>query len=200
MIMRNTRQLLIECGAQAMLEKGYHGVGLNEILSTAGVPKGSFYYYFKSKEDLGVAIIEYYAARTAESMDTILGDQSTAPYTRLRAFFEAACNKYENDACRHGCLLCKLGTELACAGDAMREALQEGIRRRVHLLATCIAAAQQAGEIVSTYSAAELAGFIYNAWSGAVVNMQIEQDADYLHSCIDFIFTRIIKQQETPVV
>jgi TetR/AcrR family transcriptional repressor of nem operon len=198
MIMRNTKQILIECGAQAMLEKGYHGVGLNEILSAAGVPKGSFYYYFKSKEDLGVAIIAYYASQTAEAMELILGDQSTAPYTRLRTFFQAACNKYEKDACRHGCLLCKLGTELACAGDAMREALQKGIRRRVHLLAKCIEAAQQAGEISSGCSAATLASFIYNAWSGAVVSMQIEQDAEHLHSCIDFIFTRIITQHDTP--
>ena len=182
-----------------MLEKGYHGVGLNEILSTAGVPKGSFYYYFKSKEELGVAIIEQYAAETAESMSQILEAKTVPPHTRLRTFFEAASKKYETNACRYGCLLCKLGTELACAGDAMREALRDGIHQRIHLLMKCIEAAQQAGEISSNCSADVLARFIYNAWSGAVVNMQIEQDAEYLYSCIDFIFTRLIPLKDESV-
>jgi TetR/AcrR family transcriptional repressor of nem operon len=192
MIMKKTRQILIDCGAQAMLEKGYHGVGINEILSAAGVPKGSFYYYFKSKEDLGVAIIHQYADETATSMQQILANPSLSPHARLQSFFKAACEKHEIDSCRHGCLLCKLGTELACASEIMCAALREGIRQRVSLLAECIKAAQQAGEISDDCPAEELADFVYNAWSGAIVNMQIEQDATKLHNCIEFIFTRLL--------
>jgi TetR/AcrR family transcriptional repressor of nem operon len=192
MIMTQTRQILIDCGARAMLEKGYHGVGINEILSAAGVPKGSFYYYFKSKEDLGVAIIHQYADETAASMQQILGNQELTPRARLQSFFAAACEKHATNNCRHGCLLCKLGTELACASEAMRAALREGIRQRVLLLAECIRTAQQAGEISTDTSAEVLADFVYNAWSGATVNMQIEQDAAKLHDCVEFIFTRIL--------
>lgn len=190
--MKDTRQKLIACGAQAMLEKGYHGVGINEILSAAGVPKGSFYYYFRSKEDLGVAIIHQYAAETATAMQQILGDQSLTPRARLQSFFAAACEKHEIDNCRHGCLLCKLGTELACASETMRNALREGIQQRVCLLAECIKAAQQSKEISADYPAEVLADFVYNAWSGAIVNMQIERDAAKLHACIEFIFSQLL--------
>ncbi len=191
-----TRQLLIETGAAAMLDKGYHAAGLNQILSAAGVPKGSFYYYFKSKEDLGVAIINHFAETSAARMEQYLGDRAMSPLARLRAFFTVSRIYYEADNCRHGCLICKLGTELAAASDDMREALRRAIHTRLKLIAGCIHDGQAAGEITTACDPETLAIFLYNAWSGAIVQMQIEQNPGPLQKCIDFIFTRLLSDCE----
>ncbi len=79
-----TRDKLIASGIQAIVDKSFHAVGLNEILADAGVPKGSFYHYFKSKEMFGVAIVEQFSAMSAEELRLTLGDQSQSPLSRLR--------------------------------------------------------------------------------------------------------------------
>ena len=56
---------ILEIGADLILKNGYNNVGLNKILETANIPKGSFYYYFKSKEDFGIQVIKYYSENSA---------------------------------------------------------------------------------------------------------------------------------------
>jgi len=55
------KEQLIECAARLFLEKGYNATGINEIISSAGLSKGSFYFYFSSKKDLAIAVVEYYS-------------------------------------------------------------------------------------------------------------------------------------------
>lgn len=85
-----TRDKIIASGIQAIISKSYNAVGLNEILAAAGVPKGSFYHFFKSKEDFGVAVVEHFAARAAEHLRTVLRESSRSPLARLRYWFESS--------------------------------------------------------------------------------------------------------------
>ena len=55
-----SRQRLIECAAELFWKNGYSATGISEILKQTGLPKGSFYFYFKSKDDLATAVTEYY--------------------------------------------------------------------------------------------------------------------------------------------
>jgi TetR/AcrR family transcriptional repressor of nem operon len=79
-----TRDKIIASGIRAILDKSFNAVGLNEILADAGVPKGSFYHYFKSKEAFGVAVVEQFAANAAGDLRSTLGDVSRSPLARLR--------------------------------------------------------------------------------------------------------------------
>src|SRR5262245_44703019 len=83
-----TRERLLEVGAQAISEKSFNSCGLAEIRERAGVPKGSFYHYFASKEDFGVALIERAIAEYIELLRPILGDRKHSPLSRLRRVFE----------------------------------------------------------------------------------------------------------------
>lgn len=85
-----TREKIIAAGTQAIIGKSYNAVGLNEILAAAGVPKGSFYHFFKSKEDFGVAVVEYFAAKAAAHLRTMLCDPRQPPLGRLRHWFESS--------------------------------------------------------------------------------------------------------------
>ena len=55
-----SRQRLIECAAELFWKNGYSATGISEILKQTDLPKGSFYFYFKSKDDLATAVTEYY--------------------------------------------------------------------------------------------------------------------------------------------
>jgi TetR/AcrR family transcriptional repressor of nem operon len=95
-----TREKIIVSGMQAIIGKSYNAVGLNEILAAAGVPKGSFYHFFKSKEDFGVAVVEYFAAKAAEHLRSILRDASRTPLARLRYWFESSRDALAQNAFR----------------------------------------------------------------------------------------------------
>ena len=98
--METTRDKIIACGTQAIIGKSYNAVGLKEILAAAGVPKGSFYHFFKSKEDFCVAVVEQFADQTVARMRTILRDASYSPLQRLRRWFESSRDNMVNQAFR----------------------------------------------------------------------------------------------------
>src|SRR5574337_1694674 len=73
---RVTREALIRAGVELLTEKGFNSVGLEEVLRRVGVPKGSFYHYFSSKDDFGRQVLEAYAAYFARKLDCWLLDVS----------------------------------------------------------------------------------------------------------------------------
>src|SRR3954464_4367984 len=101
----STKSLLLETGKSVFLEKGYSNSGIEAILQAAGVPKGSFYYYFDSKEDFGLQVLDRFADCYKVDLDRYLDDASLSPLMRLRGYFEAVCTRLESQQCRNGCLV-----------------------------------------------------------------------------------------------
>src|SRR5271156_2303007 len=101
----STKELLLEAGTQIMLLKGYNNTGIMEVLQSTGVPKGSFYYYFDSKEDFGLQIINYFDRMYAEKLRIYLSDQSLSPVARLRKYCEEGQKNLEAQQCKKGCLI-----------------------------------------------------------------------------------------------
>ena len=81
-----TRETLLRAGVAALTEKGFSATGIDEILRSVNVPKGSFYHYFGSKESFGAELIDIYAAYFARKLDRILTDPTRTPLERLRDF------------------------------------------------------------------------------------------------------------------
>src|SRR6266446_5175632 len=108
-----TKATLVDAGLHLMLEKGYHHTGIQEVLQAAGVPKGSFYYYFPSKEAFGMAVIAQFAAAYLARLEQYLGDTTASPLTRLRRHYEELLARFERRGCRGGCLIGNLSQELA---------------------------------------------------------------------------------------
>jgi len=192
-----TKEKLIKAGAKAMLAKSYHAVGIQEILSTVEVPKGSFYHYFESKEDFGVAIIEFYGDQLAKSITTQLTAQELSPRNRLKEYFLSIREYYSQRGYHQGCLVAKLATEVAEASPRMRTALKGQFDRWCHLFAICIQEGQQAGDIPAGHEPDALAEFIYSSWEGALIRMQVNHDLAALDNFICYIFTYIIPPLRT---
>ncbi|MGQ7261428.1 TetR family transcriptional regulator C-terminal domain-containing protein [Vreelandella sp. V005] len=164
-----TRDKLIDSGAQLISQQGYNATGINAVLKSCGVPKGSFYHYFSSKEDFGLAVIEHFAATYDETLVAILEDNGTPPLERLKRYF--ATGREYMQACDHttGCLIGNLGQELSGQSDTFRDALNLVFQRWEQRFVSCLQDAKARGDIATCIAPEALAGFILTGWEGAIL-------------------------------
>jgi TetR/AcrR family transcriptional repressor of nem operon len=183
-----TRDLLLEAGRRTFLQKGFNNAGLDGILQTAGVPKGSFYYYFGSKEDFGLEVLDRFDRDHREFLDRVLGDESLPPLERLRRYFESICERLESCQCREGCLIGNLGQEMADHSEAFRARLEGIFAGWVDRYAACLAQGQDRGEIATTLDARELAEFWLNSWQGALLRAKTMRSSAPLRTFLHVMF------------
>lgn len=182
----STKQRIIDAGTRAIVEKSFNGCGLKEILDAAGVPKGSFYHYFKSKEDFGVALVEESSQSHFEFMRQYLGDRSLSPLERISAYFSAKRDKLAEMGSVRQCLMAKIALEESRLSEPMRAAIKCGYDYFRSMLAQTIREAQAAGEINADHDPERLAGFLTNAWEGAMVRMEIDRSPQTLDDCYEY--------------
>ena len=169
------RQRLIDIGTALFTQKGFAGTGLDEIVQLADVPKGSFYYYFDSKEAYVQAVIHNYAGYFAKKLDRTLGDASIDPLQRLRAFAAEAMHGVQRFEFKRGCLVGNLAQEMASLQEDFRVLLLAVLDQWRDRVRDCIAEAQARGQIATTADPAALAHFFWSAWEGAVLCTKLEQ-------------------------
>ena len=188
----NTKQKLIKTGAKMMLAKSYHAVGIQEILTEVDVPKGSFYYYFDSKEAFGIAIIKYYGEQLANAIKGTLTDEKNPPRKRIVEYFTLIRDYYAINGCGTGCLVAKLATEVTNPSIAMRNALQQEYDKWIALFIICIKEGQGQGEISVDNEAEAMAEFLYTSWEGALIRMQVNNNLQPIEHFITYALDRII--------
>src|SRR3954467_8505829 len=164
-----TKAVLLEAGKRVFLEKGYNHAGIEAILQAAGVPKGSFYYYFDSKEDFGLRVLDRFADCYKGHLDRHLDDASLSPLERLRSYFEAVCVRLESQQCRNGCLVGNLSQEMADQSEAFRTRLEEIFEVCRDRYAECLKNAQDAGDLSPELDVRVLAEFCLSSWQGAIL-------------------------------
>jgi TetR/AcrR family transcriptional repressor of nem operon len=181
-----TRRRLLEEGADVFLRQGYHGAGLLEVLSRVGVPKGSFYNYFASKEAFGAEVVRHYAADFDARLDAMAAEARKDAPAALRRFFRALAREFEEAGFRGGCLVGNLGGELEDS-EPVRVAMAEALAGWRDRIAAAVAAGQEAGSVRRDRPARELADALLDAWEGAVLRMKIERSAQPLRRWIDVV-------------
>lgn len=189
---QDTRDKLVQVGAEIIAQQGFNSTGINTVLSTAGVPKGSFYYYFSSKEDFGLAVIESFVEAYDAKLEAILGDTTSAPLERLRNYFRAGMADMASSECSKGCLIGNLGQELSAQSDVFRARLDQVFRGWERRLGECLAAARNAGEIAADQDVDELASFILAGWEGAILRAKMVKSTQPMQGFIDIFFGRVL--------
>ncbi len=109
----DVRGRLLEAGVQVFSKSGFNGCSVQDITDAAGVPKGSFYNHFESKEALGAAALEHYWDDGACDLLEILRQADTAPLQRLRAYFERVTADMAKIGFTCGCLIGNMAAELS---------------------------------------------------------------------------------------
>jgi len=190
-----TKNEIIEAGRKAMIAKSYNGVGLNEILTDAGVPKGSFYHFFKSKEELGVAVIEASVSENTEHLRQALTDPKLSPLARLEQYFVWARDDINSRELRQECLICKLALELSSLSEPLRLAVRQGWDQWRSIMIDCLREAQQAGEIDSAHDPEALAEFIVYSFEGAMIRVQVDNHIRPVNQFLHFVFQVLLKHR-----
>lgn len=173
-----------------MLLKGYHGTGIQEIVDEAGVPKGSFYNYFKSKEAFVIAAMEYTSRQNTTAFEKTLLDVTVAPAQRIVNAFQAMTDAYEHQKdYTRGCFVGNMCQEMADTNSAVAEKAEYLFRNYTTALARCIREHQDAKNGGSDLDADRLAEFIFNSWEGAILRMKSSRNAQPLNAFMDAIKT-----------
>jgi TetR/AcrR family transcriptional repressor of nem operon len=190
----NTRGKIIEIGAEIIHRKGFNHTGIQEILNAAEVPKGSFYNYFKSKEDFGLQIIDYFSAQFARMAKKTLQDTSVSPLNRLYGFLTLLMDHFESQNYAGGCPIGNLAQEMGDLSPAFRQKLKEAIDMMAEAYRRVLAEAQEARKISKNLDAREAAYFIVAGWHGAVIQMKLEKSTAPLKNHRKFVFEHILKK------
>lgn len=170
-----TRQALLNAGVVALTEKGFSATGIDEILRSIDVPKGSFYHYFKSKEAFGAELIERYANYFAAKLDRILLNEARTPLQRLTDFFEDAEHGMQRFDFTRGCLVGNLGQEMGALPRTYRSLLIDVFEDWQSRTSACLEQARQAGEIAPDIDCDDAAEYFWIGWEGAVLRAKLEQ-------------------------
>jgi TetR/AcrR family transcriptional regulator, transcriptional repressor for nem operon len=188
----DTKLALIKAGRCIIVEKGFNHTGIQEVLQAVGVPKGSFYHFFSSKEDFGLAIIDRDAEVHDRVIDSFLQDDSLTPLNRIEEYFASKIEEFESLEYREGCLFGNLSQEMADQNERFRSRLQEVTARWRDRFAECIQEAQAAGEISTKHDSHDLAEFCLNSWEGALLQMKVTKTDVPLKRFIQFMFGEIL--------
>lgn len=188
----DTRDNLIKAGVKMLHESGYTASGVKEIVDAAGVPKGSFYNHFKSKETFGQEVIDCYFNQSLEGLKALLSDKNVAPLQRLKNYFDARIKGFSDSNFVRGCLLGNMSLEIADHSTKIREHIAKHFETWETLLQRCITDAQSQGSLRNKTDAADLANFILNSWEGAMLRMRVVKNDIPLQQFKKIIFESLL--------
>jgi TetR/AcrR family transcriptional repressor of nem operon len=187
-----SRTALIEHGTQLMLRSGYAATGLVELLQAAGVPKGSFYNHFDSKEAFGVELVRLYYAEHDRLLAALLTQTDRRPLERLRSYFDLLLQRaIDASPQSRGCLLGMLALEMAGSSEPLRASVSDAFRRWQARLAELLRQAQVAGELALEHDPQLLAALLLEGWEGALMRARASQDLESLRNSLDLAFSRL---------
>jgi TetR/AcrR family transcriptional repressor of nem operon len=187
----SVRGKLLEAALERFQAQGFNGCGVQDITDAAGVPKGSFYNHFKSKEALALEVLDQY--RAGNRFD-LLSDDGAAPIARLRAHFEFLAERLEGWKFTRGCLLGNFAAETADTNPAMRDAMTIAFDRWTEAVGALLRQAQARGEIDRGHDPAALARFLVYAWEGAITGAKVAKSRGPIDDFFAVAFGRLLAE------
>lgn len=188
----STRDHLIAVGLDLMRKHGYGATGIQDILNAAGVPKGSFYHYFGSKEEFTAAVLERYVTLEGEHCEKVLGNLRQAPLRRLRRYFEDLIRTAGQSAPIHGCLMGSLSLEIAGTSSLLQASLRSNFAHWQAVIASVLREAIENGELPKSTRPESLAGFLLNCWEGALLRSQADRSDSPLKDFLHYTFEELL--------
>jgi len=171
----DAKSRILKAGAQIVYLKGFYDTGLAEVLEAAKVPKGSFYFYFKNKEDFGLQLIDYFADYLRAKADGLYRDESLPHIERIRRFFNLQAESFRKSDFKGGCPIGNLSLEMGDRNAKFRERLKQVFADMKKDLAARLEQAQKLGEIHETIDVEEVANFIISSWEGTLMQMKVSK-------------------------
>lgn len=177
---RQTHDRLVQIGTEILSERGFDATGIDLVLRRASVPKGSFYHYFASKEEFGLAVIENYARYFERRLDRILDDPAQPALARIEGLIASGADGLRKHHFNRGCLVGNMGQELSGLQEPFRSRLEAIIRSWEARVAGCVREGQRRGEFPGQIEADAFARFFWIAWEGAILRAKLARSTEPL--------------------
>ena len=184
-----TRDRLIAVAHDLFHARGYHAVGVQDLVNAAGIPKGSFYNHFASKQELAIAALERYAA---QSPVPLLWTTPAGPRAGIRAHFEELERRFVAAGLSDGCMMGNFANELADHDDAVRELLNTQFTAWMDLIAAAIKQSEATEGLVPLMPADELAGVIVSLWEGSLTRARAAGSAQPIRQFFTTVFDQLL--------
>jgi TetR/AcrR family transcriptional repressor of nem operon len=194
------RDQILRAGLPVLFRSGYHAASVRDICTAAGAPQGSFTNHFRSKEAFAVEVLDRYFDYLKELVAAALTDETLTPRQRLKRYLDVITDKLERDRWMIGCLIGDFSLQVSSHSKVLRKRLDSIFREWRTLFASCIAAAQSAGEVDSHFDATELAEFLLASWEGAILRMKVERSSAALERFKTIVFETVFQQPRAPAV
>lgn len=187
------KERILERGMEIMFRQGYNGTGVQDIVNAAGVPKGSFYNYFDSKESFVVEGVTRAAKQAYARADSLLSDTSIPPLQRVVRYFEQGVACQVEAGFAGGCLVGNLCQEMADVSESLRSRIDSLMCGQVELIRRCLVEAKERGDIPTDKNPDDIAEFVFYAWEGALIRMKAAKTKEPLDA-----FLRVLQSTFLP--
>jgi TetR/AcrR family transcriptional repressor of nem operon len=191
-----TRRRIVGHATLLMYEKGYAKTTIDDVIAAAGVTKGSFYFHFSSKEELGYAVIENASDHILGSLKRILDRSDLTPYERIEAMLAEIQGIVEAADCSRGCIMGNLALETSNVNDGFRERLAQAFRSWSELIASELEKMKEAGELPSDFDSAAYADFAISALEGGIMISKVTLDPAPIRNSVNFILQQFTTIKE----
>lgn len=181
----------LEIGSKILGQKGYHGLGLREFLENAGIPSGSFYYYFKSKEDFAAKVIEHYGEKVANYFNHLLFDNSKPFNNRLEIVFNEEIERINQTAFTEGCMIGDLTSEIAGQNTLIQNISDTNYNRWQDIFERFFNEGQKEGSFSKSFNAKEMAIFFLSSRQGALTRVKASRTIEP-YKLFQFYMTNLI--------
>ena len=184
----DTREALIWVGTEMCTERGFQVTRIEEVLKRAGVPKGSFYHFFRDKQQFGEAVIDNYGNYFLRKLDRLLSNMDRTPLDRLREFTQEAARGMARFDFQRGCLIGNLGQELGGLNQEFRGRLEAILLQWQERTARCLTEAVDAGQLAHDTDVDRLSEYFWIGWEGAILRSKLSRSVRPIEIFADKFF------------
>ena len=182
---RSTREAIIKAATRLMHVGGYQNTSLDDVLRESGVGKGNFYYHFRSKEDLGYAILDQLVAGFVErTLEPCFWDAAAPRLEQIRCFLDRVMEAQRKSNCVGGCFMGNLACELSDVHEGFRARLASVFTEWRVRMTTALAEAQVRGEVVASCRPEATAQFLVAGLEGGILLTKVSKDIAVLEQCV----------------
>jgi TetR/AcrR family transcriptional regulator, transcriptional repressor for nem operon len=188
----SNRDKILDKGLRVVLERGYVGASVRDIVEAAGVPQGSFSNHFASKEAFSLEVLDLYFANSRVVIRETLRNDALAPLKRLRTFVDANITTIRNHDAKNGCLVGNFAAEASDHSEVIRRRVSEIYTEMREAVAYCLKAAVRAGELPKGFKTGEVADFIVTGLQGAWLLSKVERDLAFAENFKKILFSTVL--------
>ena len=182
---RSTRETVIESASKLMRLHGYQKTSLDDVLRDSGVGKGNFYYYFKSKEELGHAILDQLVAEFLDrTLEPCFADPAANPLGQIRCFLDRILDAQRGRNCVGGCPLGNLASELSDVHEGFRTRLAALFAAWRDRLTRALNDARARGLVTPDCVPETVSQFLVASLEGAILLAKVTKDISTLEGSV----------------